>query len=99
MSDKVESRDRKILEAAVELAATRGYERITRSEVAAHAGVATGSVNNAFTTMKGLRDAVMRHAVEGSVLAIVAQGLATGHPVARAAPKELKDSALRSLAA
>lgn len=99
MSDKVEDRNRRVLEAAVSLASERGYQKITRSEVADRAGVATGSVNNAYETMDGLRDAVMAAAVERGLLAIVAQGLAASHPTARAAPQVLKDSALASLAA
>jgi AcrR family transcriptional regulator len=99
VSDKVEERNRKILDAAVELAGERGYRRVTRSDVADRAGVATGSVNNAYGTMDGLRDAIMSAAVTRQLAAIVAQGLADGHPAARAAPQTLKDSALASLAA
>lgn len=99
MSDKVEERNRRILDAAVTLAGERGYEKITRDDVAAAAGVATGSVNNAYGTMGELRDAVMAAAVERQLASIVAQGLAARHPAALAAPPALKDSALRSLAA
>lgn len=99
MSDKVDDRNKRILEAAVSLAGERGYQHITRSDVATRAGVATGSVNNAYGTMDKLRDAVMETAVARGICAIVAQGLAAGHPVARGAPQDLKDSALASLAA
>lgn len=99
MSDKVEDRNRRILEAALSLAGERGYEKITRQDVAERAEVATGSVNNAYGDMAGLRDAVMNAAVGRGLLAIVAQGLAARHPAACAAPQALKDSALASLAA
>jgi AcrR family transcriptional regulator len=99
MSEKVNERNRRILDAAVELAAERGYERITRSDVAARAGVAAGSVNNAFGDMDGLRAAVMRAAVERSNATIVGQGLAASNAIARAAPDALKQSALAALAA
>lgn len=99
MSEKVEDRNRRILEAAVSLAGEVGYLKITREAVADRAEVATGSVNNAYGTMDGLRDAVMAAAVERGLAAIVAQGLAASHPAARSAPQALKDSALRSLAA
>ena len=98
-SDKVEQRNRRILEAAVQLSAERGYTNITRAEVADRAGVADGSVNNAFGTMDGLRDAVMARAVEQRHGGIVAQGLAARHPAALAAPQELKDQATAALAA
>lgn len=99
MSDKVEDRNRRILDAALSLATERGYRRVTRSDVAARAGVATGSVNNAYGTMEKLRDEIMRVAVERGLAVIVGQGLADSHPSARAAPQGLKDSALASLAA
>lgn len=98
MSDKVEQRNRRILEAAAQLAAERGYQHITRSDVAERAGVAVGSVNNAFGTMDGLRDAVMRKAVADEHGGIVGQGLAARHPVALEAPPRLKERAAASLA-
>ena len=99
MSDKVEDRNRRILEAGVALAGERGIQRVTRDEVAERAGVATGSVNNAYGTMGDLRDAIMVEAVQRELIPIVAEGLAMRHPAACAAPQALKDSALRSLAA
>jgi AcrR family transcriptional regulator len=87
------------LEAAVALASERGFRKFSRSDVAARAGVATGSVNNAFTTMDALHDAVMAQAVTRERADIVAAGLAERHPLALAAPQTLKDSALASLAA
>lgn len=99
MSEKVENRNRAVLDAAVKLAASRGYRNITRQQVADEAQVAVGSVNNAFGTMDGLRDAVMAAAVERSLPAIVAQGLADRHPAALGASAELRGAALASLAA
>lgn len=99
MSEKVTERNRRILEAAAELAAERGYTTMTRADIAQRAGVADGSVNNAFGTMDGLRDAVMQRAVDTSDAEIVAQGLAARHPVALGAPQALKDQASATLAA
>jgi AcrR family transcriptional regulator len=99
MSDKVQERNRRILEAALALASERGYERITRSDVAERAGVADGSVNNAYGTMEGLRDAVMEAAVTRGIVAVVGQGLAAGHSIARGAPADLKQAAVAALAA
>lgn len=98
-SEKVANRNRQILEAAVALAGERGFRKYSRRDVADRAGVADGSVNNAYGTMDGLHDAVMGAAVERSLLGIVAEGLAARHPAACAAPQDLKDSALASLAA
>lgn len=99
MSEKVENRNRAVLDAAVKLAASRGYRNITRQQVADEAQVAVGSVNNAYGTMDGLRDAVMAAAVERSLPEIVAQGLIDRHPAALNASAELRGAALASLAA
>lgn len=99
MSEKVENRNRSVLEAALLLADEHGFDKITRQQVAEQAGVAVGSVNNAFGTMDALRDAVMATAVARGLAKIVGQGLANKHPAAVAAPQELKESALAALAA
>lgn len=99
MSEKVTNRNRAVLDAALRLAGQRGYRNITRQQVADEAQVAVGSVNNAYGTMDGLRDAVMAAAVERELLPVIAQGLADRHPSALAAPLSVKDSALASLAA
>ena len=99
MSEKVENRNRAVLEAALAMAQERGFASITRDGVAERAGVAAGSVNNAYGDMSGLRDAVMASAVEREMVDIVGQGLAAGHPAARNAPEDLKARALAKLAA
>jgi len=98
-SIKVRDRNRRILAAAGRLAKRHGFRSFSRDQVAAEAGVSAGSVNNAYGTMDGLHDAVMAQAVEQRDGDIVAQGLALRHPAALAAPQDLKDSALASLAA
>lgn len=87
----------KILAAALELARTHRYDRLTRGPVARAAGVATGTVNYYFTDMAGLRDAVMAEAVATGADAVVAQGLVDGHPAVLAAPAEVRARALASL--
>ena len=99
MSEKVENRNRAVLEAAIALAQERGFANVTRDLVAERAQVAAGSVNNAYGNMEALRDAVMAAAVERELVDIVGQGLAAGHPAARNAPEELKRDALAKLAA
>ena len=99
MSDRVEERNRRVLETAIALASERGFANLFRGDVAEKAGVATGTVNNAYGDMDGLKSAVMAAAVERGLLNIVAAGLAERHPVARAAPAETKQAALDRLAA
>lgn len=99
MSDKVENRNRAVLDAAVALAERHGMGAVTRPRVADESGLSTGTVSNAFGSMDALRDAVVAAAVEREIVVIVAQGLAERHPVALAAPAELKQRALEKLAA
>jgi len=87
-----------IMAAAIELAARDGWQNLTRDGVAGAAGVATGSINHIFGTMDALRDAVMVDAVKREHIAIIAQGLAAGHPAARQAADDLKEAAIRAVA-
>lgn len=98
MSEKVENRNRVVLESAIEIAREYGMARLTRQHVADVAGVSCGSVNNAFGTMEALRDAVMATAVAREILGIVAQGLAERHPAALAAPADVRQRAVSALA-
>lgn len=79
------------------MALKNGFSSLTRDGVAEEACVAMGSINHHYGTMSALRDEVMRDAVDNGILEIVAQGLASGHPVAQSAPTELKQSALKTL--
>ena len=99
-------RDARIIAAATALAVTHGYGNVTRDQIAAATGMASGTVSNyggqRFTNggvptgsaMDRIRDAVLRAAVRDGVLAIVAQGLANREPVALEAPEQLRMAAL-----
>ena len=93
-----EARRASILAAAVQLAEANGFATMKRDQIARAAGVADGSVNHECGSMEGLRDAVMEEAVCRRILPIVAQGLAQGHPAARAAPTKVREAATRALA-
>lgn len=98
MTDTASYRER-ILQSAIELATKRGWPAgIIRDEVAARAGVATGTVNWCFGTIDKLRDQVMTTAVERQLTGIIAQGLAAGSTIARGAPDAVKRAALDTLA-
>lgn len=82
-----------ILEAAIRLAESKGYTRITRDDIAAAAGCSTGLVSRYLGTMPQMRRTIMRRAVERGVARIVAQGLADGNPHAAKATLELRAQA------
>lgn len=98
MANVIEERDARIMAAATECAMDAGFQWITREEVAARAGVSVGTVNTAYGTMNELKRAVLRRAVETENLAIVAQGLADGHEIARAAPAHVRAAAAAHIA-
>lgn len=92
----------KVLAAASALARVTGFQHITRSEVAARAGVAAASVSHAFGSMIDLKQAVLRHAIETEDVTIVAQGLTDrpgGHPLVKDISDSLRERAARSLIA
>ena len=98
-------RKKQILDAAMSIALTEGYDKLRRDEVAERAGVATGQVNHVFNTMQQLRRAVLRLTVDKlnhniskddreRYLLILAQGLSAGEQAAKNAPLEMKQEAL-----
>jgi len=92
-----QTRRRRLLDAAAVEAVDFGLNNMTRRGVAARAGVAAGSVNHEFETMDGLRDALIRNAIETRNVAVLAQGVATGHPAAKDAPADLRAQAVSEL--
>lgn len=99
MANIIPDRDKRILDAALELAKGLGFEWITRDQVATAAGVSPATINNVFGTVSGMKRAVLREAIAREVVEIVAQGLAVRHPIALAAPTELKERAVAHMVA
>lgn len=88
------SRREAILRAAVGLSRRVGYLSVTRGAIAKAAGVSPALVTLRFEGMALLRADIMRYAVRESVLEVIAQGLAFGDPLAKAAPPELQRRAV-----
>ena len=80
-----------ILSEALHLACVRGYQRITRDEVAIRAGASGALVNFYFPRIEDLRSEVLTEAIRLAVVPVVAQALAAQDATALAAPQELKD--------
>ncbi len=91
-------REAQILAAAVKVAARSGFNKFTLREVAEEAQVTVKLPGHYFGTMTNLRRKVMREAVRGRVLPVIAQGIALRDRHALKAPAELRQAALESLA-
>lgn len=88
-----EIRREQILAAALLVAERTNFSTMTREEIARAAGVAPTLVTHYFGTMTQLRRDVMRAAVRGGRLAVIAQGLMARDPHAMKAPDEVKAAA------
>jgi len=86
-----------ILAAAVALAEKHGCDHLSRTDVAALAGVTGQLIHHYYGTMGALREGVMRYAVAHRNLAIIARGLASFDPVAQSAPLSVQKAALKRL--
>lgn len=92
---KPKKRKAKILSAAVEWSRTKGFQTMTRGNVADTAGVSPGLINRYFADIHTLRQAVMQEAIRLEIPEIVAVGLAIKNKLAIGAPLELKKTAAK----
>lgn len=87
-----------ILNAAIEVAKKKGYNKLTRPDVSEAAGVSLSLITYYFETMNQLKRDIMRAAVKRGVVEIVAQGLVNKDRHALKASKELKTKAAHLIA-
>lgn len=90
-------RKAQLLEVALGLAETVGYQHITREIIAIEAGVSPGRVSQCFRSMTELKSEIMRTAILRGNIKIVAQGLGARDKQALRAPSELKQKAVACL--
>lgn len=86
-----------VLAAALVVAQRVGYKRMTREEIAAHAGCSAGQVSNLLGTMVQLRRAVVRAALHQVQLDVIAQAIAARDAQVKSIAPSLKRRALESL--
>lgn len=86
-----------ILAAAVRLSEAESYLGLTRKQLAKAAGTSPPLITRYFSNMDKLREAIMVEAVRLPALPVVAQGLANGCPIAKAAPPHVRADALASI--
>lgn len=82
-----------ILEAALSLAVTNGFNNFTSVALSKVLDCSWGTIFHYFGNMDNLRDAVMQLAIEQENLKVILDGLTCKNPVALDAPTELKDLA------
>jgi AcrR family transcriptional regulator len=92
-----DTRKGEILAAAVKVAERDGYQTITREKVAREAGVTEGLVSHHLGTMKQLKRAVMRYAINNELLKIVGIGVVLADDNAMKAPIELQTRAKEAI--
>lgn len=90
--------EEQLLAAALALAASGAFNKVTRKAVADHAGVSESMVNVRFGTMARFERALMRYAIRQRNLCVLAQGIALKNSYALKAPQELRDKAIENLA-
>lgn len=86
-----------LLNAALALSETVGYQNITRESIANLANVSPGLISQYFGTMVQLKRSVMRAAIAREIITVVAQGLGVRDPQALKAPEALKQKAIEHL--
>lgn len=99
-------RDAGILAAASQLAARHGLNGFSRGQIASEAGISRAGVSNygrsritngpqgTVGVLERIRADVVRNAVDRGDLAVLLVGIAAGHPLALAAPAELRIAAV-----
>lgn len=82
-----------LLSAAVELAKRRGYQMLTREDVAAAAGVSPSLVSHVLGTVDDIKREVMERAITAGVVVVVAQGIFVKDPIASKASDSIRQEA------
>ena len=90
---KPKHRKQLILSTALHLARHRGYQHITREEVAKAGKITPSLVNVHFPTIDLLRAAILAEAIRLCIVEIIAQGLVMRDQTALDAPHDLKAEA------
>ena len=93
-----EARVQELLEVALKLAVRKGFNKVDRVGVADAAKCSVALVSHHLGNANDLPDLVMAFAIEKRNLRVIAQGLSFRHPLALAAPEDLRKRAADSVA-
>lgn len=87
-----------MLDAAIKLAEEKGYDKVTREEIAKKLNVATGTVHNRLGTMRQLKKEIVRKAMRTGNSTIIVQAIANKDPHIKKLPPEVRKAALMEVA-
>lgn len=93
MRSDPEVRQQQLMEAAITVAKTEGWSKLTRAKVAYQAGVAASLINFYFGDKDSFRTSVMQEAVGRNLVSVVAEGLLYHNSAALEAPEPLRKRA------
>lgn len=87
-----------ILAAACALAEKgKTYDQLTRDEIGSALGITGTAVQYHFSTVKKMRRAIMRYAVQHGRLTVILQGMVQKDPQALSAPQKLRERAAQAI--
>lgn len=87
-----------ILKAALVVAREVGLHSVTRNAIAKEAGLAGSVVQYHYRSLKSLMNAIILESIKTEDLEVLAQAIGYCHPLARQAPKKLRDAAMEYMA-
>lgn len=94
---RLDDRRQALLTAALQVAVTAGYLRVTRDAVASAAGCSPALVSFHLGTIPQMQRSIMGEALRTRNLRVIAQGLSHGDRRAMNAPEELRRAAAGAL--
>lgn len=89
----------KIMQATIELSKSTHYAQVTVLEIIELAEVSVGTLHYHYESINKLRNELMTHCIDNSVLEIVAQGISDKNPLCQNLSIGTKLKALKSLVA
>lgn len=84
------NRKKQILDTAVSIAMSMGYQKIRRCDIAKQIQISTTLISHYYLSIANLRNEILKAAIERKLFLIIAQGLSAGDPLALNISDELK---------
>ena len=92
-----QARRQSLLQIAVEIAKTKGFDKVTKYDIANKGKISHGLITHYFPTMKILRYEIIQFAIQHEVLPVLAQGISRNEEQSLHIKPELKTKVLEYL--